>query len=161
MNSTHEPAGHRGAAPHAFDVEALFEQAVEDVVRTADPQACTALVDTLVERGELWFGMLLMLGPTAGLSIHGLGEEQAVKKLAALADTPDKVTALTYRLWEHFRSRGSAAAREVWDAAAIELRRGAAAQLLVVYGAAVGGEAGRLGPREVARLTGAVVPVTW
>ncbi|RPE27248.1 hypothetical protein [Kitasatospora cineracea] len=157
MTSTPEPAG----PPQAFDVEALFDAAVEDIVRTADPQACAALVDTLVERGALWEGMLLMLGPTASRRVFGLGEEQAVKKLAALADTPDKVTALTYRLWEQFRSRGSAAARDVWDAAPAELHRGTALQLLVVYAAAIGADAGRLGPREVVRLTRALVPVTW
>lgn len=108
-------------------------------MRTADPQACTALVDALEERGALWEGMLALLGPTAGLRIHGLSEERAVKQLAAWAGTPDAVTALTYRLWEQLRSRGTAAAREVRDVAEAGVRRGAALQLLVVYCSALGG----------------------
>ncbi|MFF4344303.1 hypothetical protein ACFY00_30790 [Kitasatospora sp. NPDC001540] len=160
MSSAPDPESRRDLSAVAV-AELLVEHAVEAVLRAPAPVVCLGLVAELEERGLLWEGMLALLGPTAGLRIHDLGEEQAVKKLAALADTPDKVTALTYRLWAEFRSRGSAAAREVWDAAAVELQRGAAAQLLVVYCAAIGGEAGRLGPREAARLTGAVVPVTW
>ncbi len=158
MNST--PA-EPGLPPDGFGVEAAVEAAVEEIVGTARPEACRALLDELEAHGALWGALLLLLGPTAGRPLFGLDEERVVKHLLARADTPDRVTALSYRLWAAYRAQGRAAAREVWDGAEPEVRRGTAAQLLVAYCSTVGGEAGRLGARDTVRLTRALMPVTW
>ncbi|MEV7123789.1 hypothetical protein [Kitasatospora griseola] len=146
---------------HHVDAEALVEQSVETIVSTVAPEPCLALIAELERRDLLWDGMLLLLGPTASRPVLGLGEQEAVKRLAALAETPDRVTGLTYSLQRTFRSEGAAAARTVWDGADIELQRGTAAQVLVGYCRTIGGEAGRLSGRDTVRLIRAVVPVTW
>lgn len=155
---TTHPAG--GPVPPDA-VEALIEEAVEAIVRTPEPAACLALVDDLEQRGALWLGMLHLLGPVSGRALFGLDEENAARRLAALADTPDRVTGLTYRLWLAFRTTGAAAAREVWEAADPGLRRAAAVQQLVGHCHTIGGEGGRLSARQTARLLRATATTTW
>ncbi|MEV7122192.1 hypothetical protein [Kitasatospora griseola] len=151
----------RPAPPDGFDVEAAVDAAVEEIVADAAPEACRVLVDGLQAHGMLWEGLLQLLGPMAGLPLFGLDEQRAAKRLAVLVDTPDRVTALSYRLWAAYRGQGRAAAREVWDGADPQARHGAALQLLVAYCRTVGGEAGRLTARDTVRLTRTLVPVTW
>ncbi|MFJ5926477.1 hypothetical protein ACIQF6_28130 [Kitasatospora sp. NPDC092948] len=147
--------------PDGFDVEAAIERAVEEIVNTAQPETCRALLDDLQARDALWDGMLQLLGPTAGRPLFGLGEERAAKRLAVLADTPDRITALSYRLWAAHRAQGGDAAHEVWAGADPQTRYGAALQLLVAYCRTVGGESGRLDARATVRLTRTLVPITW
>ncbi|MFJ1756554.1 hypothetical protein [Kitasatospora sp. NPDC088134] len=141
-------------------VEALVEAAVESVVDEPSADTVLGLVEALEEAGALWAGALVLLGPAAGRP-SAVGEADTVARLRKAAETPDKVTALTYRLWAEFRALGSAAAREVWEAAPAEIRRASAAQMLVVHADRIGGEAGTLTPRATMRLLREVVPVTW
>ncbi|RKE05020.1 hypothetical protein [Streptomyces sp. TLI_171] len=97
----------------------------------------------------------------AARPLPGLGEQEAVVRLHRLAETVDAVSSLTYAVWAEFREHGAAAAREVWDDAPLEVRRCAAAQMLIVYCQTIGGDAGTLNPRDTVRLIGAAVPVTW
>ncbi|MFJ1757362.1 hypothetical protein [Kitasatospora sp. NPDC088134] len=142
------------------EVESLVEAAVEALVTDPAAETVVGLIDALEAAGALWEGVLMLLGPAAGRP-SGIGEAQTVARLRKAAETPDKVTALTYALWAEFRESGSAAARGLWEGAAIEIRRGAAAQMLVVHCDRVGGEGGTLPPAATVQLLREVVPITW
>ncbi|MFD5559066.1 hypothetical protein [Kitasatospora griseola] len=105
--------------------------------------------------------MLALLGPLASRPLAGLGEQESVPRLRRLAETADLDSRLTHGLSSEFRAHGAAAARTIWDAAPADIRRGAAAQMVVVYCGSIGGEAGVLSPTATVRLLREVVPVTW
>ncbi|MFF2631145.1 hypothetical protein ACFVUN_35930 [Kitasatospora griseola] len=155
------PADGLPRRPTPAAVEVLVEEAVEAIVGAPSADTVLGLVDGLDRSGALWTGALALLGPLASRPLAGLGEQESVSRLRKLAETADLVSRLTHGLSSEFRARGAAAARTIWDAAPAEIRRGAAAQMVVVYCRSIGGEAGVLSPTATVRLLREVVPVTW
>ncbi|GAA2120287.1 hypothetical protein GCM10009759_69000 [Kitasatospora saccharophila] len=167
MTTRQDPDGDAGlpsvtfASMTAAAVEALVEETIEAVVAAPAAESMLGLVDVLDQAGVLWQGAMALLGPAASRPLAGLGELEAVARLRKLADTPDLVSSLNHTVSAEFRERGAAAAREVWEAAGADLRRGTLAQLLVGYCHSIGGEAGTLSAKDLVRLLHQVVPVTW
>ncbi|MFJ1796838.1 hypothetical protein [Kitasatospora griseola] len=142
-------------------VEALVEEAVEAIVGAPAAETVLGLVDDLDRAGALWTGVLALLGPAVSRPLAGLGEHEAVGRLRRLAENADRVSRLTYLLWAECREHGAAAARMVWAAAEADIRRAAAAQMVVGHCRSIGGDAGVLDPKATIRLLRQVVPVTW
>ncbi|MEU3495322.1 hypothetical protein ABZ747_17775 [Kitasatospora cineracea] len=167
MDSNLGPSGgtdHRvvGGVLSAEAVEALVEESIEQLVADPAPDTLLALLDLLEAAGALWQAVLLVLGPIASRPLPGYSEPEAAGRLHKLAqDTPDAVSALTFTLWATFRAHGTAPARELWNTAPAEIRRGCAAQLLIQYGHCIGADTGTLTPKATVRPLHATVPITW
>ncbi|MEV8100412.1 hypothetical protein [Kitasatospora sp. NPDC085879] len=157
----HLPSAAPGNSVPAVSVEDRVERAVEAIIASPSADTCLDLVADLEQLGALWEGVLVLLGPTVGRPRPGLSEHEAVARLRKLAATPDRVSSLVYGVWAAYREHGASPARELWETAPIEVRRGAALQMLIVFCRSIGGEGGRLTAEATVQLIRATVPITW
>ncbi|WP_030274361.1 hypothetical protein [Streptomyces sp. NRRL B-24484] len=153
-------AASSSSAPTA-SVEDCVERAVEAIIASPSADTCRELVADLEQHGALWEGVLVLLGPTVARPLPGLSEREAVARLGKLAATPDQVSSLVYGIWAAYREHGVSPARELWETAPAEVRRGAALLMLVTFCRSIGGEGGRLTAQATVQLIRATVPITW
>ncbi|MFD9688396.1 hypothetical protein ACFWXO_21880 [Kitasatospora sp. NPDC059088] len=145
--------------PQGAVVEGLVDTALDATVRTGEAGVVRRLIAELGALGgdSRWEAASLLLGLLATRPVYGLGEQQGVERLRAVARAAEPVTALVLSLQAVHRAEGASAARETWEQAPEALRKLALAQLFISVACTIGTGDGRLDPKRTVRLIRAVV----